>query len=86
MAQPSAFEPFDESLSLKVQSLSQNAETITDQVIKARKGLPTRRAEALERLQRAREGLDGLREEERENERGRLNENWEQSEGQVGGE
>lgn len=86
MSQPSALEPFDEMLSLKVQSLSQNAETITDQVIKARKGIPSRRAEALKRLQKARLELDGLREEERDQHRERLVEKWEEGESQVGGE
>lgn len=86
MSQPSALEPFDEMLSLKVQSLSQNAETITDQVIKARKGIPSRRAEALKRLQKARQELDGLREEERDQHRERLVEKWEEGENQVGGE
>lgn len=58
-------EPFDEDLSRKVQTLAEQSDKLTEEVIAYRKTLPSRRAEAMEKRAAVIKALEEKKEEQR---------------------
>ncbi|EPQ30445.1 uncharacterized protein PFL1_01971 [Pseudozyma flocculosa PF-1] len=63
--QSKATEPFDEDLSKEVQTLAEQSDRLTEEVIGCRKSLPTRRAEAMQRRAEVLRALEEKKEKQR---------------------